>query len=839
MSTQAFGVARYRFRTTFTRRWPGYLAVVVLIGLLGGLSMAAVAGARQTASSFSQLYASTNPSNLSGGIAVFNPSAGAAFDSGYSASRAATISRLPLVAHVGLDVGLNMGPVTPAGEPVPSSAGIGIDGSLGGEYFTQDRVLVSSGRLPDPSRPNEFAMDSVTAKLEGLHLGEVVTMGIYSNRELANDPNITARSGPAPYRTLRMRLVGVGAIEAQSAVEDDVDAQSGSLVLMTPALTRQFASCCSSSTTASLELDGGSRSAAKVTAEITKAFPGLPVTFQATSGTVVKADRSIKPEALALGAFGVIAALALLVIATQVIARQLRLNADDIEIMRALGADPATTVSDGLAGALVAIGGGGLLAVLVALALSPLAPIGPVRPYLRVGIHADWLVLALGLVSLIVVLGAIALAIAQREAPHRTADRRTRRQVGTGAGAALAAAGLPASAVAGVRFALEPGGGRRSVPVRAAILGTVVAVLVVSAATVFSSSLSSLVSHPALYGWNWNYEINGGDALGDIANNHGQAYRLLRDDPLVASFTGVYFTTTNVTIDGQGVAVMGTAPNAAVGPPVLTGHGLEAANQVVLGSQTLAQVHKHVGDVVTVRVGNGRATRLEIAGTATLPAIGTGGGLHLEIGSGAILSYKLIPAFDRNIFDVTPGPNAILVRDRAGANPAAARRSLEKIGRTLRIDFNGGAIDDVERPAEIINYKTLGGTPEILGAVLAAGATIALGLTLLASVRRRRRDLALLKTLGFTQGQLAITIACQSLVAVVLGTVVGLPLGVVCGRVLWDLFAQQVSFVPQPRVSGSAIVLVAAGAIVLACLVAAVPARLASRTETAVLLRAE
>ena len=355
------------------------MGLVLLLGLLGGLSMAAVAGARQTESSFAQLYASTNPSNLSGGIAVFNPSAGPAYDSGYSVSRLATIAHLPLVEHVGLDVGLNLGPLTPTGEPLPSSAGVGVDGSLYGEYFTQDRVIVSHGRLPNPARPDEFAMDSATAALEDLHLGEVVTMGIYSNRELADDPNITARSAPKPYKTLRMRLVGVGVIRASSAVEDDVDAQSGSLVLVTPALTKQFAACCSSSTSAYLRLDGGSRAAATVKTEITNAFPGLPASFATSSGIVAKADRSITPEALALGAFGVIAALALLVIAEQVISRQMRLNADDLAVMRALGADPSTTVADGLAGVLVAIAAGGLLAVLVALGLSPLAPIGPVR----------------------------------------------------------------------------------------------------------------------------------------------------------------------------------------------------------------------------------------------------------------------------------------------------------------------------------------------------------------------------------------------------------------------------------------------------------------------------
>ena len=61
----------------------------------------------------------------------------------------------------------------------------------------------------------------------------------------------------------------------------------------------------------------------------------------------------------------------------------------------------------------------------------------------------------------------------------------------------------------------------------------------------------------------------------------------------------------------------------------------------------------------------------------------------------------------------------------------------------------------VQRPAEIVNYRSMGATPAILGAALAVGAISALVLTLTSSVRRRRRDLALLKALGFTRRQLA------------------------------------------------------------------------------------
>jgi ABC-type lipoprotein release transport system permease subunit len=144
-----------------------------------------------------------------------------------------------------------------------------------------------------------------------------------------------------------------------------------------------------------------------------------------------------------------------------------------------------------------------------------------------------------------------------------------------------------------------------------------------------------------------------------------------------------------------------------------------------------------------------------------------------------------------------------------------------------------------QRPAEIIAYNDLGATPNLLGGALAAGAAVALGLTLVASVRRRRHDLALLKTLGFTNGQLAATIAWQSTVAVGAGTVVGVPLGIALGRSLWELFAREIDAVPDPSVPLLPVVVIALGALVLANLVAAVPGRIAARTPANLALRAE
>jgi hypothetical protein len=351
----------------------------------------------------------------------------------------------------------------------------------------------------------------------------------------------------------------------------------------------------------------------------------------------------------------------------------------------------------------------------------------------------------------------------------------------------------------------------------------------------FGASLNTLVSHPALYGWNWDYELNG---YGGTNIPDEQASQLLHDDADVAAWTGVYFA--GLRIDGQTVPVLGESPNAAVAPPVLSGHAFAAADEVVLGASTLSQLHKHVGDRVEVSNGTDPATELTIVGTATMPTVGAPGGLHLSMGTGALLSYELIPEQVRSTEGVPPGPSAIFVRLRSGANEVSARAALQELADAMAQPPQIGVLLlSVQHPAEIVNYQSMGNTPAILAAGLAAGATTALGLSLAASVRRRRRELALLKTLGFTQRQLAAAVAWHASVAAVIGIAAGVPFGVALGRWLWILFARQIDAVPQPTVPAVSVLLVAIGALVLANLVAAVPGRAAAHTPTARVLRAD
>ena len=399
--------------------------------------------------------------------------------------------------------------------------------------------------------------------------------------------------------------------------------------------------------------------------------------------------------------------------------------------------------------------------------------------------------------------------------------------------------------------------GRTAVPVRSALLGAVLAVALVVATLTFGSGLQSLVSHPALYGWDWSYMLNPSNTVPP------KALSLLEHDPYVAAWTGYDYN--DFQIDGQNLPFLfeGVHPpnTEPISPPILSGHPIEQKDQVVLGAATIAQLHKHIGDSVVVTYGNPRnarfyvpPTRLVIVGTATLPAVGFSSVIadHTSMGTGVLASNGFLPGGILQGGNSNPtlnGPELVFVRLREGVAPSTGLASLQRIAAAADRDFaavpNGGGQGDtvsvigVQRPAEIVNFRTMGATPALLASAFAAGAIVALGLTLAASVRRRRHDLALLKTLGFTHRQLVATLAWQASVAAVIGIVVGVPLGIVLGRWLWNLFARQIYAVPQPSVPLLSVALVALGALVLANVVAALPGRSAARTPTALLLRAE
>jgi hypothetical protein len=332
----------------------------------------------------------------------------------------------------------------------------------------------------------------------------------------------------------------------------------------------------------------------------------------------------------------------------------------------------------------------------------------------------------------------------------------------------------------------------------------------------------------------------------------------LNHDPLVAASSGGSFA--NVQIDGVTVPALIATPNAKVAPPLLSGHGLDATNQIVLGAQTMAELHKHVGDTVRGSYGAPQdspvyvpPTPLKIVGTATFPAVGPALSLHPSMGIGAIIPEGVeSPAMKKFLsspYATLNGPSIVYVRLRPGVSESVGKASMEKIIAAGNKAFaevpNGAAVGDniellgVQYPAEIENYRTIGATPAALALALAVGAVVALGITLSASVRRRRRDLAMLRALGFKSRQLRAAVAWQASMNGLVGVVAGVPLGIVLGRWLWTLFARAIDAVPEPTVPALSIVIVALVTMALVNVVAALPGKNAAHTSTARVLRGE
>jgi hypothetical protein len=391
--------------------------------------------------------------------------------------------------------------------------------------------------MADPSRPDEIMMTALAAHQLGYHLGQTIPYGIYSQEQQSGPGFGTSRV--APFIRFNAHLVGLASLSSET-VEVDID-RVPTFIVLTPALAREVLARKTQSFTSGAEVfgiqtDRGENAVAKVEAEIAGLIPANAIeAVHATEPVAAKADRALKPIGIALGVFGAVALLAALFIATQAISRRLRMGGDDAAVLRALGAGPTTTASDGLLGIEGAVVLGTLLAVAVTVALSPLSPLGPLGPvYPTPGLSVDWAVVGFGVLVPIGGLGAISLLLAYRGAPHRTAQRARLLPVASSRVAqTVAAAGLPAAGVVGVRLALEPGGGRTAVPVRSALLGTALAIALAAATVTFGSSLDTLVSHPPLYGWNWSYMLSQvGSGGGNIPP---QAFTGLAHDPDVAA----------------------------------------------------------------------------------------------------------------------------------------------------------------------------------------------------------------------------------------------------------------------------------------------------------------
>jgi ABC-type lipoprotein release transport system permease subunit len=822
----------------------------MLLSIGGGVALTAFAGARRTDTAIPRLVAYSRPDD--GGFITRNilsppvPPGRAAYSLALTPVEQRIVD-LPQVEAYFRSAFLFLA-TDPSGSldlnPLASA-----DASL---YRTVDRPLLLAGRLPDPAQPFDAAINEIAATRRHLRVGSTVQLYAYSvaqfeKGQLASDTAVRQiPAGPAFHVrvTAIVRLpTDVSAI-GPLVQKQDVSYEGQQSLLLTPAFLPRLAAGLGIPVRqiqflnfvgvrlryGSADWDAFAAAAAAIGAGRVTAVGGE---VEGVRTAAASAQRSVHLEVMALTLFGAFAALVTLVLVGQAIARQAQNNRDDYATLRALGAARPQLIGIVLLGASLTALVGACGAFMVAALASPLMPIGLARQAeTHTGYDVNLAILLPACLGLVAVLTASLCPTAWRVTAVRKAGARpvgAPRGVDTWRPALLS----PPAAI-GLRQALTR---RRGAMLSStAMVSGVLAVASFAAAITFGTSLEHFVGTPRQQGWNWDVLVGNPH---DQTDREAQAGALLARNPLVASYSAIAILAGSepgsTEIDGKSVDTMLAIDpmKGAVYPPLIEGRAPRSGEEIVLGSHTLRRLHKEVGASVQVRLPVGVRT-LQIVGRMVSPSAGDV--FSNRLGDGA---WVYGPFIRRIVSQSTADPGGappvvfslFAVRYAPGASPVAGYDSL-------RSDFGRTVLRSL--PSEDgINLQSVARVPLWLAALIAVIGVLSFANTLVSSIRQRRRDLAMLKVVGFVRRQVLATVVCQSVSLAVIVLVFGVPLGIAVGRWTWTVVAADLESVSPAVVPASSVALVVPVAIGLALIVAAIPGWWAARMKPAAVMRSE
>ena len=799
------------FLAQLRHRWRSWLAIAFLISLVGGVVMAAMAAGRRTDSAIPRFVAAHG------------------FDAEvYSILPAPGISRLPGVTSATAVIGPDNGPPKcTCTHPIDlSNFGVAALGTGGRSLF-----LLVSGRLPDPSNPREVLASFTLQHDEGVQLGSVIRVPFYGRSQTSAVNNASGAPPPPTGPTIAFRVVGFEATE----FEFPSGAAPNYLLYASPAFTREVLPRTAASYLYFVRLRHGAADLPRFDAAASALGPSTIFT-QNEDAQVASVEASVHPQAIGWWLLAALAALVGLAVIGQALGRQSIAESEEYPTMVALGIERRQLVMLGNARSLALGIAGALGAVVIATLLSPIAPLGEARvAEASTGITFDTLVLTLGAlvtVAVVTALGIWPAVRASRTARSRypIVDARPSKLPSY-----LGSLGAPPSMVIGVRNALERRSGGTNVPVGSALLGTVLAVVALCGTAVFGASLANLTATPKLYGdpfqLNFSNPNGGGTPDPTLMKN-------LEHDRAVTGITqGIALPA--ISIDR--VVVGALAGTAIRGPLLLStvdGHPPNAIGEVGLGATTMRAVGARLGSVVHVTVslpsGGRRTAAFRVVAQMSLPVIGNA----IALGSGAVFT---LPGYEEAV--CPPGParatcrHAVAASTNGGVLASVVPGSRGQAAVTHYLDQYRSITKLAITPTSLINFGEAVNFPLIFGAMLAVFGAATLFHLLVVSVSRRRREVGLLKVVGFVNRQVASTVAWQATTLAVAGTVVGVPVGIVVGQAVWREFANNLGAVPVSVVPVWLIGLLVAGVLLGANLIAVAPALVATRSKPRDLLR--
>jgi len=255
----------------------------------------------------------------------------------------------------------------------------------------------------------------------------------------------------------------------------------------------------------------------------------------------------------------------------------------------------------------------------------------------------------------------------------------------------------------------------------------------------------------------------------------------------------------------------------------ISGRPPASAEEVSIGPATAKALHVGVGDHVTVA-----GKSFVVSGITFAPQ-----DPHSDYTDGDWLTTA---GFNRAQPDMGKDKfHEVRFSFRSGVDAAAALRRLPK-------DFAPGGIGPVNQFIPInqqVELRSIRVQPMLLGGFLILLAIGAVGHGLASAVRRRRRDLAVLRSLGMTRWQTRFTVAAQATVVALVGLVFGIPLGIAAGRTGWRILADATPVLYVAPLAVIGVMVAIPGTVAIANLLAALPARRAARLRVNEVLRAE
>jgi len=236
----------------------------------------------------------------------------------------------------------------------------------------------------------------------------------------------------------------------------------------------------------------------------------------------------------------------------------------------------------------------------------------------------------------------------------------------------------------------------------------------------------------------------------------------------------------------------------------------------------LDDLHKRIGDDVTI-VSDGRPRRVRVVGTVFSPTSES-----TDFNGEVVLTKPALDASGSNIFVEAAA------RVRPGVGTHAVLADLD-----ARFPYGVSSESPARAPGSVRNLEQISRLPLALAIFFALLGAAAVGQALVMTAADRRRDIGVLRALGFTRRQVTEVNAAVATSVVVLAIVLGVPLGVLAGKLGWSVVANDLYIAPEPLVPVLAIAIVGFGLLAFANLVAIVPARLLARRPPSTILRAE